>query len=52
MDFRLAPDVNTVLISLFLNIFRSLGPRTGTHDNFMIVLGVVLIVAFWFIDVS
>ena len=36
MDFRLAPDVNTVLMSFFLNSFRSSGPRIGTHGNFMI----------------
>ena len=45
MDFRLAPDVNTVLMSFFLNSFRSLGPRIGTHGNFMMFL--VFLVLFW-----
>ena len=49
MDFRLAPNVNTVLMSSFLNSSQSLGPRT---DDFFSVLGVALIFAFWFIDVS
>ena len=36
MDFKLAPDVNTVLIFFFLNSFRSLGPRIGTHGSLMV----------------
>ena len=52
MEFRLAPNVNTALMSFFLNSFQSLGPRIGTHGNFVFsVLGFVLIVTFWFTDV-
>ena len=45
MDFRLAPDVNTVSISFSLNSFQSLGPRIDTHGNFMIFL--VFLVLIW-----
>ena len=45
MDFRLAPDVNTVLMSFFLNYFRSSGPRISSHGNSMMFL--VLIVLLW-----
>ena len=45
MDFKLAPDVNTVLMSFFLNSFRSLGPRIGTQGSFMMFL--VFLILFW-----
>ena len=45
LDFRLALDVNTVLMSFFLNSFQSLVPRIGTHGNFIMFL--VFIVLFW-----
>ena len=43
--FRLAPDVNTVLMYFFLKSFRSLGARISTHGNFMMFL--VFLVLFW-----
>ena len=43
--FRLAPDVNTVLMYFFLKSFRSLGARISTHGNFMVFL--VFLVLFW-----
>ena len=46
MDFKFAPDVNTVLMSLFLNCFRSWEPRIGTHGSFMMIL-VFFLVLFW-----
>ena len=48
MDFKLAPDVNTVLIFFFLNSFRSLGPRIGTHGSFMFLVFLVLFWSFLF----
>ena len=45
MDFRLAPDVNRVLKSFFLDSFWTFGPRVGTHSNFMTLL--VFLVMFW-----
>ena len=45
MDFKLTPDVNTVFMSIFLNSFRSLGPRIDTHGSFMMVL--VFLVFLW-----
>ena len=45
MDFRLAPNVNTVLMSFFLNSFRKLRLRIGTHGNFIMFL--VFFVLFW-----
>ena len=52
-DFRLAPDVSTVLMSSLLSSYRSLGSRIVTNGNFIFsVFGVALIVAFWLIDVS
>ena len=45
MDFRVVPDVNTVLMSFFLNSFYSLRPRIGIHGSFMMFL--VFMVLFW-----
>ena len=45
MDFKLAPDVNTVLMSFFLNCFQSLRLRIGTHGRLMILL--VFLMLFW-----
>ena len=45
MNFKLASDVNTVLMSFFSNSFRSLGPRIGNHGSFMLFL--VLLMLFW-----
>ena len=35
MDIRLAYDVNTVLMSFFLNPFRNVGPWIDIHGRFM-----------------
>ena len=45
MGFRLASNVNAILMSFFLNSFRSLGPRICTHGNFIIFL--VFFLLFW-----
>ena len=45
MDFRLTPDMKTILMSFFLNYFQSLRPIIGTHGNFMMFL--VFLMFFW-----
>ena len=43
MGFRLAPDVNAVLRSFFLSLFRSLKPRISTRGNFMLLVYLVFV---------